>query len=102
MNSLLCCVQQRVAFVGIWAEREVRDSNTLVIIYDWANKTKREADVNIFTAKNLRAMCKIEHVLLSHQNYDQHCQLDYTSTNVSSVCKAPLASIAYQFYEVIA
>lgn len=32
-------------------ERQVRDENTLVLVYDWANKTRRDANENIFTAK---------------------------------------------------
>ena len=88
--------------VGTWVERETRDENTLVLVYDWVNTTKRDANENIFTAQNLQAMCRTEHVLLDHKDYDKHCQLDYTkgTGNVSSICQAPKGSIAYQFYDV--
>ena len=62
-----------------WTEREERDSNALIIIYDWKDENKRKTNENIFTPENLRTMCKTEHVLFNHENYDQHCQLDYNT-----------------------
>ena len=86
---------------GARVERQVRDENTLVIVYDWANKTRRDANENIFTAKNLQAMCETEHVLLAHEEYKDHCQLHYEEkANVSSTCESPQGSIAYHFYNV--
>ena len=51
----------------MFAEREnSAAAKGTYFIYEWKDEAKKSRNTDIFTAKNVQTMCKVEHALLSH------------------------------------
>ena len=86
----------------VFTEREVA-GRSLIFVFEWADSEKRQNDDDIFTAKNVQSMCKVEHSLLSRTgkakevpdayvgdsaDYTDFCALNYPSLDATSTeCK---------------
>ena len=86
-------------------EREEIDySRSTVFVYEWANSSKRDRNANIFTAKNVETMCRLEHVLLSHKDFLDHCSLRYRAdngTDKADGCRAQSMTPAGSIYTAL-
>ena len=103
----------------MFAERE-KDSHgrSTTFIYQWKDQDKRSGNDDIFTAKNVQTMCKIEHTLLAHEgksagpvgyvgnsaDFTDFCTLVYTgasATEKSTKCKGQSLTPAGTIYTAV-
>ena len=93
----------------MFTEREIEGRGT-GFIYQWRDSGKRSRNTDIFTAKNVQTMCKIEHALLAHEgksegDFTDFCSLVYTNTtdaNEKSVtCKGNTLTAAGTIYTTL-
>ena len=103
----------------MFAEREADSvGRSTSFIYQWKDADKRSRNADIFTAKNVQTMCKIEHTLLAHKgksagpvgyegrsaDFTDFCTLVYTTANAteeSTKCKGQSLTPAGAIYTAL-